>query len=310
MRKLTALVAGMTLAMTALPAAAGVVITQKQHVASGANSRDTEQTISVQGDKQKMVTERRTMIIDLGKGMMYVLDPKSKTYFEMQFPPKGAMATMMAASRDAAMNFKKAGTTRDIAGYQCTDYDGGGHVMQGDYTVKECFSTSAPGADEFAAFEKQMTDKLKSASGSTANGEVPGGVPLAHGRVDENGDGDGEHPGNGAGPGGEDQRDDGETPANRDQPGGREDRVQEAGGERLRDPERLHQERNANGARTGRDENGAAGGRSGIAGSALRRRDRLARIHTTGESELKKERGPCGPRSCFDRTRKRLHGGG
>jgi len=169
----------MTLAMTALPAAAGVVITQKQHVASGANSRDTEQTISVQGDKQKMVTERRTMIIDLGKGQMFVLDPKAKTYFQMEFPPKGAMATMMAASRDAAMNFKKAGTTRDIAGYKCTDYDGGGHVMQGDYTVKECFSTDAPGAEEFAAFEKQMTDKLKSASGSSANGEVPGGVPLA-----------------------------------------------------------------------------------------------------------------------------------
>ena len=179
MRKLTALVAGMTLAMTALPAAAGVVITQKQHVASGANSRDTEQTISVQGDKQKMVTEKRTMIIDLGKGQMFVLDPKAKTYFQMEFPPKGAMATMMAASRDAAMNFKKAGTTRDIAGYKCTDYDGGGHVMQGDYTVKECFSTDAPGAEEFAAFEKQMTDKLKSASGSSANGEVPGGVPLA-----------------------------------------------------------------------------------------------------------------------------------
>jgi hypothetical protein len=179
MRKLTALVAGMTLAMTALPAAAGVVITQKQHVSSGANSRDTEQTISVQGDKQKMVTQKRTMIIDLGKGMMFVLDPSTKTYFQMDFPPKGAMATMMASSRDAAMNFKKAGTTRDIAGYKCTDYDGGGHVMQGDYTVKECFSTSAPGADEFAAFEKQMTDKLKSASASTANGEVPGGVPLA-----------------------------------------------------------------------------------------------------------------------------------
>lgn len=179
MRKLTALVAGMTLAMTALPAAAGVVITQKQHVSSGANSRDTEQTISVQGDKQKMVTQKRTMIIDLGKGMMFVLDPSTKTYFQMEFPPKGAMANMMAASRDAAMNFKKAGTTRDIAGYKCTDYDGGGHVMQGDYTVKECFSKSAPGADEFAAFEKQMTDKLNSASASTATGEVPGGVPLA-----------------------------------------------------------------------------------------------------------------------------------
>jgi len=53
MRKLTALAAGMTLAMTAMPAAAGVVITQKQHVTSGTNTRDTEQTISVQGEKDE-----------------------------------------------------------------------------------------------------------------------------------------------------------------------------------------------------------------------------------------------------------------
>ncbi len=179
MRKLTALVAGMTLAMTALPAAAGVVITQKQHVSSGTNSRDSEQTISVQGNKQKMVTEKHTIITDLDVGKMYVLDPNAKTYFEIEFPPKGQMAAMMAASTNAAMNFKKAGTTRDIAGFKCADYDGGGHMMAGDYTVKECFSNTAPGAEEFAAFEKHMAAELKNAGTPTANGEVPGGVPLA-----------------------------------------------------------------------------------------------------------------------------------
>ena len=179
MRKLTALVAGMTLAMTALPAAAGVVITQKQHVTSGTNSRDQEQTISVQGNKQKMVTEKHTIITDLDVGKMYVLDPNAKTYFEIEFPPKGQMATMMAASTNAAMNFKKVGSTREIAGYKCADYNGGGHMMTGDYSVKECFSTTAPGAGEFATFEKNMADKLKSAGTSPGTGEVPGGVPLA-----------------------------------------------------------------------------------------------------------------------------------
>jgi len=169
----------MTLAMTALPAAAGVVITQKQHVTSGTNSRDSEQTISVQGNKQKMVTEKHTIITDLDVGKMYVLDPNAKSYFEIEFPPKGQMATMMAASTNAAMNFKKAGSTRDIAGFKCTDYNGGGHMMAGDYTVKECFSSTAPGAGEFAAFEKHMADKLKSASTTAANGEIPSGVPLA-----------------------------------------------------------------------------------------------------------------------------------
>lgn len=179
MSKLIALVAGMTLAMAAIPAAAGVVITQKQHVTNGTNSRDSEQTISVQGNRQKMVTERHTIITDLDKGMMYVLDPKAKTYFEIEFPPKGQMAAMMAASTNAAMNFKKAGSKREIAGYKCTDYNGGGHMMTGDYTVKECFSTDAPGSDEFAAFEKHMADKLKSSGTAPANGEIPGGVPLA-----------------------------------------------------------------------------------------------------------------------------------
>jgi hypothetical protein len=162
--------------MTALPAAAGVVITQKQHVSSGTNTRDSEQTISVQGNKEKLVDERHTIILDLDKGMMYSLDPKAKTYFEIEFSPKGPQAAMMA---EAGMNFKKAGTTREIVGYKCTDYEGGMHVMAGDYTVKECFSTSAPGAEEFAAFEKNMADKLKSAGTPTGTGEIPGGVPLA-----------------------------------------------------------------------------------------------------------------------------------
>ena len=179
MRKLTALVAGMTLAMSALPAAAGVVITQKVHSTSGTNTRDSEQTISVQGNKEKVVRERNTIITDLDKGMIYVLQPDAKTYFEMEFPPKGPMAAMMAASQDAAMNFKKSGSTREIAGFKCTDYDGGGHMMAGDYTVKECFSSTAPGAEEFAAFEKNMAAKLKSSGTPTGNGEIPGGVPLA-----------------------------------------------------------------------------------------------------------------------------------
>ena len=180
MRKLTALVAGMTLAMTALPAAAGVVITQKQHVTNGTNTRDAVQTISVQGNKQKTQTETHTIITDLDKGVMYVIDPKAKSYFEIEFPPKGQMGAMMAASQSAAKNFKKAGTTREVAGYKCADYNGGGHMMQGDYTVKECFSTSAPGAAEFSAFEKNMAEKLQSAGSSPATGgEIPSGVPLA-----------------------------------------------------------------------------------------------------------------------------------
>jgi hypothetical protein len=179
MRKLTALLAATTFALSALPAAAGVVIKQKQHVTNGQNSRDSEQTIMVQGNKQKMVTERHIVVTDLDKGMMYVIDPTAKSYFEIEFPPKGQMASMMAASAAAAMNFKSAGKSREIASYKCNDYKGGGHVMAGDYTVTECFSKEAPGAKEFGAFEKNMASKLKGAGATAASGETPEGIPLS-----------------------------------------------------------------------------------------------------------------------------------
>jgi hypothetical protein len=178
MRKLTALLAATTFALTALPAAAGVVITQKQHVTNGQNSRDALQTIMVQGNKQKMVTERHIVVTDLDKGMMYVIDPTAKSYFEIEFPPKGQMASMMAASAAAAMNFKSAGKSREVAGYKCNDYKGGGHMMAGEYTVTECFAKDAPGAKEFTAFEKNMASKLKS-SGAATSGEMPEGIPLS-----------------------------------------------------------------------------------------------------------------------------------
>ncbi len=181
MKKITSLLAGMTLALIALPAIAGIVINQKQNVVSGANNRDSEQTIMLQGNKQKMITERHTIITDLDKGMMYILDPKDKSYFQIDFPPTGPMGSMMAAGTASSMNFKKSGVTHDIAGYKCTDYQGSGHVMSGDFTIKECFSRNAPGASEFTAFQKSMASKLK-ASGAApiaASSEIPDGVPLA-----------------------------------------------------------------------------------------------------------------------------------
>ncbi len=181
MKKITFLLAGTTLALNALPAIAGVVINQTQNVVSGPNTRDMEQTIMVQGNKQKMITERHTIITDLDNGKMYILDPKDKSYLQIEFPPTGQMGSMMAASAASSMNFKKSGATHDIAGYKCTDFQGSGHVMSGDFTIKECFSQNAPGSAEFTAFQKSMASKLKASGAATisATSEMPDGVPLS-----------------------------------------------------------------------------------------------------------------------------------
>jgi len=161
--------------LTRLPAQAGVVVTQQQIANGQFGERKTEQTIMIQGNKQKMVTGERQIITDLDNNVMYLIDPSKSSYFQLPFPPTGPMAQAVAHAA-GAMDFKKGTTIRKILGYSCTDYSGTGQSMSGDYTVTECFSTSAPGAKEFNAFQKAMAAKLKSV---VPESNTPDGIPLA-----------------------------------------------------------------------------------------------------------------------------------
>jgi hypothetical protein len=169
-----AAVAALAAALAAVPARAGVVITQTQTANGQFGEKKTDTTIMIQGDKQKMITKDRVIITDLDGGAMYLLDPAQNSYIKLPFPPTGPMATMAHAG--GSLNFKKESTSRKILGYSCNDYSGAGSSMGGDYTVTECFSTSAPGAKDFTKFQKDMASKLK---GVVPPSNVPDGVPLA-----------------------------------------------------------------------------------------------------------------------------------
>jgi hypothetical protein len=176
MKTLTAAAAAISIALAAAPALAGVVITQQQTINAQSGQQKRDQTVMVQGNKQKMITGDHEIITDLDKGVMYVIEPTRKDYLEIPFPPRGPMAAAMA--RKSTLSFKKSGQSRKVAGYSCEDYKGTGESMAGDYTVTECVSLSAPGAKEFNAFEKLMASKLKG-TGMAPSGDVPQGVPLA-----------------------------------------------------------------------------------------------------------------------------------
>jgi hypothetical protein len=176
MRHLTALLAAATIALRAMPAAAGVVIEQDQNSSRGTNQH---QTIMVQGNKERLETPTHIVITDLDKGKMYILQPAAKTYIAMDFPPTGAMARMMSPKGQAALSFTRLDSTRTVADYKCQDYKGTGKVMSGDYMITECFSTRAPGAKEFSAFQKSMQDKFKGTPMAGMEGNLPDGVPLA-----------------------------------------------------------------------------------------------------------------------------------
>ncbi|MBV8138246.1 MAG: DUF4412 domain-containing protein [Deltaproteobacteria bacterium] len=175
MKTISFAAAALSVVLSALPARAGVVITQQQTANLQSGPRQSEQTIMIQGNKQKMVTGEREIITDLDNSVMYLIDPTKSSYFQLPFPPTGPMAQAVAHAA-GAMDFKRGTTTRKVLGYSCTDYTGTGQSMSGDFTVTECFSTAAPGAKEFNAFQKAMAAKLKSV---VPESNTPDGIPLA-----------------------------------------------------------------------------------------------------------------------------------
>jgi Domain of unknown function (DUF4412) len=176
MKILTAAAAAISIALGAAPALAGVVITQQQTMNSASGERKTEQTVMVQGNKQKVVNSTNEVIVDLDKGMMYIVNNSQKDYLEIPFPPRGVIAAAMM--HHTGLSFKKVGKSHKIAGYSCEEYTGSGKTMFGSYNVTECVSTGAPGAKEFYSFQKMMASKLKS-TGAAPSGDIPDGIPMS-----------------------------------------------------------------------------------------------------------------------------------
>jgi hypothetical protein len=170
-----AALAAAAFAVTASAALAGVIVEEQEVVNRGGPPITSVRTIVIQGNKQKIVSEHDTMITDLDRGVMMLITPSRKTYSEMPFPPAGMSPTAGMAN----IKFAKTGSSRTIDGYKCDNYAGVSHMMGTHSDIVECFSTSAPGAHEFVAFQKAMVKKLKGTSAASMVADVPTGVPLA-----------------------------------------------------------------------------------------------------------------------------------
>jgi hypothetical protein len=164
----------------------GVVITETETMVSGAPNGQAqgphERTTMIQGNRQKTVMEGgRTIITDLDKGTTLVIDPAKKTYIERPFPPPG-MARAAGGPGMHPSEYTKTGKSRTVAGYKCEDYNGAGKFAMGDYTVVSCVSSTAPGAAEFAKFQKAMISKLKDTQ-LAIPASTPDGIPLVQDTV-------------------------------------------------------------------------------------------------------------------------------
>jgi hypothetical protein len=178
MKKLLAMLTALAAALIAHPLFAGVILSQEITTSSGSNTTTDHRTVMVQGNRQKVEAGDQSIILDLDAGKMVLLNPASRTYTELPFPPHGQMAAMMQSMGGVNLNFKKTGKTQTLSGYRCQEYDSHAKSTMGEFSAQGCFSSTAPGAATYASFSKTMARKFEEVGMATTTGTQPDGIPM------------------------------------------------------------------------------------------------------------------------------------
>jgi len=153
----------------------GVVIEQKVTTgAAGKPGRTINRTIMVQGDKEKfVVNDHVSIMIDAKAETVTLLDSQQKIFRELPF--KKVMGTLFDPNHLLYLPFKSTDKTRRVLGFKCQDYTGAKYSGPLMTSVTACFSSDAPGLEDFSHFMKTELQRL----GHRAHGvSVPAGVPL------------------------------------------------------------------------------------------------------------------------------------
>jgi len=180
MKKFASVLPAVAIVAFAAIASAGVVVDEKQIIDQPDGNKVTRtRTVMIEGDKQKSIIDNgnRTVITDLGKGTMMMVDGTRKTYVEFPFPPQGGGMAAMQGVVSPTISFKKTGGHDKIIGYSCDEYSGAGTVGGNSVSMLGCFSDSAPGATDYSNFQREMADKVKGTTMANM-GRIPQGVPL------------------------------------------------------------------------------------------------------------------------------------
>jgi hypothetical protein len=180
MKKFASVLPAVAILAFAAIAGAGVIVDEQQIIDQPNGNKVTRaRTVMIEGDKQKSIIDNgnRTVITDLGKGTMMMVDGTRKTYVEFPFPPKGGGMAALQGGLSPTISFKRTGGHDKIIGYSCDEYSGAGTVGGNSVRMSGCFSDSAPGATDYSNFQREMADKVKGTAMANM-GQIPQGVPL------------------------------------------------------------------------------------------------------------------------------------
>jgi hypothetical protein len=178
MRFTVAATTAIVLALAATTASAGVVISEDVVVTDNTGKQHkSEQTVMLQGNKQKIITPDRVIITDPDAGKIYVLAPAVKKLAQLTLPPVKQIAPILAR-QGMFVSYQKGSGSGKVAGYDCQNYSGIYNIGRAKLEATECVASAAAGAAEYVAFRKALADKLKG-SPQEIKGETPDGIPVS-----------------------------------------------------------------------------------------------------------------------------------
>ena len=180
MKKLSALAATALILAGAAVAQAGVVVDEQQIVDQPNGGKLTRaRTVLIEGNRQKSIIDNgsRSIITNLNDGTMTIIDKPRKSYVEFPFPPRNGPLAAMQGNMMPTISFKKTGAHETILSYSCDVYTGSGTVGTNAVKMTGCFSTTAPGANDYTDFQHEMARKVKGTA-MTNMGQMPDGMPL------------------------------------------------------------------------------------------------------------------------------------
>jgi hypothetical protein len=159
------------------PAQAGLIVIKKDSI-SGARAPHTWQTtIMLEGNLEKIVSERTQIIVNLDDDVVYPIDAVHKTYAELLLPLETPPVSSAAAPA-ARIAISPTGKKRRVAGFECKEYAGLEKSPAGDLSIVWCVSTSATGTAEFSHFQSLMRARFSAESAIRWAG-IPAGIALA-----------------------------------------------------------------------------------------------------------------------------------
>ena len=168
----------------ALAASAGVAIqAQELAVRTGGPSPSngagaSPYTAMIEGEQEKFLIGTLAVVVDLAAGKVSVLNPRRGTYFQLPYPPPAVFGQLILRRiLPPKVKYIKGGQHQTLAGHGCDLYTGTGQVNGAAVSVEACYSTDAPGAQEYTAFVKSAAPKAENPSFPTAD-EFPQGIPL------------------------------------------------------------------------------------------------------------------------------------